>query len=305
MAIFITNFALPRLLPGSPIKTLAGESVGELTEDERNEILATYHLDKPLAEQFAIYVKDFFTLNWGTSFSKRESTVVVIMRALPWTVLLSVSNLVISTMVGCYFGLKSALKRKTQKDKSYIVVISILSSIPTFWLGMTLLAFFGVKLNWFPIGNASSLWADYHGVRFIIDVLHHLILPLTAMVLTTLTTFFIATRNGTLKVISENYVELAKFRNIPKRKIKYQYILRNALIPVFTIFMVELGFVFSGSIVIESIFSYPGIGSIMHNAVLSRDYPLVQYSFLVVSLMVVFASFLSDVCMKYIDREVM
>ena len=301
--VILSNFLIPRLMPGSPLKTIAGESVGELSEKEKQSVLEAYDFDKPLYYQFINYVKNFFTLNWGTSFSKNDKITTVLMRALPWTLLLSISNLIISSVLGSYLGYKSAIKRKEKKDLKYMFIMSAISSLPTFWVGMTFIAVFSVFFKWFPLGHAYSLWKNYKGIVYILDVIWHLTLPLLTLTISTLMSFFVAMRYGVLTVISEDYIKMAKLRNLPDKRIKFTYIIRNSIIPVFTVFMIEFGYILSGSVIIETIFSYPGVGNIMYNAVLSRDYPLVQYSFVTVSFMVIFANFLADKMYSKIDTK--
>lgn len=133
------------------------------------------------------------------------------------------------------------------------------------------------------------------------DVLHHLALPLFTLVITSLMTFFTTSRYSVLKTINQDYVSMARVRGIPKKRVQFCYVMRNALIPVFTVFMLDLGYILSGSVVVETVFSYPGLGSLMFQAVSGRDYPLMQYSFLVVSIMVIVMSFLADMLYKKID----
>lgn len=299
--VIVMNFFLPRLLPGSPIAHIAGGSDGGLTLTERENIKAAYGLDKPMAVQFKDYLVDFFTFNWGTSYTKNEKISTIIARAMPWTLLLSISNLILSTGAGCYLGFLSAVKRKDKKDLKYMVGVSAISSMPLFWVGMTFVAIFSVTLSWFPLNGAYSLWAGNTGIAWVFDVLWHLVLPLLTLATSTIMTFFIAMRYGVLTVISEDYIMMARLRGLSEKRVKLSYIFRNAVIPVFTVFMTEFGFILGGSVVIETIFAYPGLGKLMYDAVSVRDYPLVQYTFIIVSLMVILANFIADVLYSKID----
>lgn len=294
IALLIVNFALPRFMPGSPLKHVAGDAVGELTAADRMNLLSAYGLDKPLWQQFFLYIRDFFTLNWGTSFVKKESITAILLRAAPWTLLLASANLILSTFIGAWLGRRSALKRGEGKDRRYVVGVALMSSIPIFWVCIVLLSLFAAKWRLFPLGGAVDLWHKHSGIAWVVDVVHHLTLPLLAMVFGTITTYFIAMRQGTLRVINNSYVELARLRNISEDRVRRWYITRNALTQVFTIFMIDVGYLFSGSLVVESVFSYPGLGQVMTEAVFNRDYPLIQSSFLAISLLVLASSYLSD-----------
>lgn len=300
-AVITLNFFLPRWLPGSPIAQIIGENVGEMLPEERERILETYHLNDSLAEQFMEYVKNIFTLDWGISYSKKQPIKDLIFSAIPWTLLLCGTNLVFSTLLGTFLGTVSAMLRKKKKDIKIVGLMAVLGSIPSFWIGMVLISFFGVKLGWFPIYGAYSVVKKYTGAAKIWDILQHLVLPTVTMTIVSLMSFFTTSRVSVLETIHQDYVTLAEMRGIPNKRIRLFYIMRNAMIPVFTVFMMEVGYVLSGSVVIESLFSYPGIGYLLYNAVLSRDYPLMQYGFLLTSVMVILASWLTDILYAKID----
>ncbi|MCI7812556.1 MAG: ABC transporter permease [Lachnospiraceae bacterium] len=300
-AVITLNFFLPRCLPGSPISQIIGENVGGMLPEERERILETYHLNDSLPEQFIEYIKNIFTLDWGISYSKKQPIKDLIFDAIPWTLLLCGTNLILSTVLGTVLGTASAMLRKKKKDLKIVGLMTILGSMPSFWIGMVLISFFGVKLGWFPIYGAYSVVKKYTGVAKILDILRHLVLPVITMTIVSLMSFFTTSRVSVLETIHQDYVTLAEMRGIPKKRIQVFYIMRNALIPVFTVFMLEVGYVLSGSVVIESLFSYPGIGYLLYNAVLSRDYPLMQYGFLITSVMVILASWLTDVLYCKID----
>lgn len=302
IAVVITfNFFLPRWMPGSPVAQIIGENVGEMIPEERERILEAYHLNDSLGKQFAEYVKNIFTLNWGLSYSKKQPIKDLIFSAIPWTILLCGTNLIISTLLGTLIGTISAMLRKKKKDIKIVGLMAVIGSVPSFWIGMVLISLFGVKLGWFPIYGAYSVVKKYTGWAKVLDILHHLVLPTITMTIVSLMSFFTTSRVSVLEAIHQDYVVLAGMRGIPKRRIRIFYIMRNALIPVFTVFMLEVGYVFSGSVVIESLFSYPGIGYLLYNAVLARDYPLMQYGFLLTSVMVILASWLTDVLYAKID----
>ncbi len=224
------------------------------------------------------------------------------LQALPWTLLLAGCNLILSTLIGTLLGAASAfLRKKKRKDLPIVLILTLLSSLPVFWIGMVLLSTFWSKLNWFPIYGAYSMfqnnsWSCCHWRRvtsscFAIVYLGHYFFD----------DFFTTSRYSVLKTINQDYVSMARVRGIPKKRVQFCYVMRNALIPVFTVFMLDLGYILSGSVVVETVFSYPGLGSLMFQAVSGRDYPLMQYSFLVVSIMVIVMSFLADMLYKKID----
>lgn len=300
-AVIILNFFLPRMLPGSPIAQLAGEEVGSMTQGERERILSAYDLDKPLAVQFFTYIKNIVTLDWGISFSKKQPITDLLKAAIPWSLLLVGCNLILSTILGTFLGALSAVLRKKKKDMKLMLLVILCSSLPAFWIGMIFISVFSVSLGWFPVYGAYSMWSGLEGWAYVKDVMKHLILPVTTMTIVSISIFFTTSRYSVLETIHQDYVLMAKVRGIPKKRVRFCYMMRNAMIPVFTVFMMELGSVLSGSVVIESVFAYPGLGNLLYNAVLSRDYPLMQYGFLVSSFMVIAASLLTDILYSRID----
>lgn len=221
--------------------------------------------------------------------------------AIPWTLLLVGCNLILSTILGTFLGALSAALRKKKKDMKLMLLVILCSSLPAFWIGMIFISVFSVGLGWFPVYGAYSMFSGLEGWAYAKDVFGHLVLPVTTMTIVSISVFFTTSRYSVLETIHQDYVFMAKVRGIPKKRVRFCYMMRNALIPVFTVFMMELGSVLSGSVVIESVFAYPGLGNLLYNAVLSRDYPLMQYGFLVSSFMVIAASLLTDILYSRID----
>ncbi|MCL2110911.1 MAG: ABC transporter permease [Clostridiales bacterium] len=300
-AMVALNFFLPRMMPGSPATRLASDSGYAVTAEEREQILGFYNLDKPMGEQFAMFLEDLVTLDWGRSFSKKQPIFDLIKAALPWTLLLAVCNIAIASVIGTFLGALSAFMRKRGRDKPLVIGMMALSAMPAFWIGMMLLSVFGVRLGWFPLFGAYSMWGDYTGMAYVADVLRHLAMPLATSVLASLAAFFTTARYGVLNTMEHDYIRMARMRGVPDARVKTFYIMRNGFIPVFVVLMTQMGFILSGSLVIEKIFTYPGLGLLLADAVVARDYPLMQYAFLMTSIMVAITMFLADVLHYKLD----
>ena len=253
--IVVVNFFLPRLMPGSPIKTLTGEDVGSLTAAEKQGVLAAYDLDKPIGRQFVLYLRNLVTLQWGNSYSKRQPIWLLIRGRVGWTLLLAGANLLISTLVGTFLGVFAAAHRQSRRGTAALMGSAIISSLPPFWLAMILLSVFGVQLGWFPLYGAYDLWGKYTGLARVQDILRHLALPLLTLVLTSFMMFFTTARYGALQVLGEDYLKMAAMRGIPRGRIRRAYVLRNTWIPVFSMVMLDVGYLLSGSVLIETVFS--------------------------------------------------
>lgn len=300
-AVIVVNFLIPRMLPGSPLRTLVGENAGDLTAAEKMGILEVYHLNDPLPVQFGYYLRDLFTLNWGNSYAKRQPIADLIWSRLGWTLLLAGSSMILSALIGTALGAWSAFHRKKSRDVPLVLTTAVVSSVPPFWIAIILVAVFGVKLGWFPVYGAYSMWENYTGLARVGDILHHLFLPLFTMVVTSLMSFFTTSRCSTLQILEEDYVKMARLRGISRKRVAFCYVVRNALIPVFTLFMMDVGYLLSGSVVIETVFSYPGLGTLMQEAVMARDYPLMQYTFLLSAVVTIAALFLADLLYHRVD----
>jgi peptide/nickel transport system permease protein len=298
------NFALPRMLPGSPLAYLAGEEIGQLSLAERNELLVRYNLDRPLPVQYVHYLHDLVTLQWGDSYSKKEPIRNVLWRRIPWTLLLAFSSIVLSAVIGAVLGVRAAVNRGKWSDIRMLLTVSLLGSFPSFWLGMVLIAVFAVKLNWFPVYGAYTVGAGFTGFAKLADILLHMSLPLVTLTILSVGRYFLAMRYSLIEVMGEDFIILAKAKGLSEWVIKYKYIMRNALLPFVTVLMLDLGFILSGATVVETVFAYPGLGRLMYEAVLARDYPLLQYNFLVVAIIVIIFNYLADQLYVYIDPRV-
>lgn len=304
IGVIVLNFFIPRLLPGSPVGALLGDDPGSMTAAEKMGILQAYHLDRPMWEQFFLYLKEFFTLNWGHSFSRRQPIIDLIRAATGWTILLALVNLLISSALGIILGAVSAIHNKKIHGLVLLLGTTLFSSLPTFGVGIFLIAIFSIELGWFPLYGAYSMWSNYQGLRAVADVFWHMFLPILAMVINSLMMFFITARFGVLNTITKDYVHMARVRGISNRRIFIWYIMRNTMVPVFTIVMMDIGYILSGSVIIETVFSYPGLGMLMHNAVSARDYPLIQYTFLLASFVTIAALFFTDILYHRIDPRI-
>lgn len=298
------NFLLPRLMPGNPLVFLAGEDVGFMSSAEKDAILDKYGLNDSILEQYGTYIKNIFTGDFGYSYQQKRPISELLMERLPWTMLLTGLGLVLSTVIGVMFGAISAWRRGTNTDANLLTVFMFLSAMPSFWVGMILVSIFSAQLGWLPVFGAESAWSNYTGMDRFFDIGKHLILPLATLILISVTSTFMIMRYSMLNVLGEDYIMMAKAKGVKEKVIKYKHAMRNALLPVATVFMLSLGFILGGATVIETVFAYPGVGRLMFESVLSRDYPLIQATFLIITFSVVIANFLADLIYPLLDPKV-
>lgn len=298
------NFFLPRVMPGDPLKFIVGEDIVMMTAEEKQEILEKHGLDKPINEQYVNYIKTILKGDLGYSYRASKPVVDIISERLPWTLLLSFINIVISTIIGIILGTIAAWNRGKTIDIVLNNLFVFFQSMPSFWIGMILIAIFGAKLGWFPIFGAQSMWINYAGITKMLDIAKHLILPTMTLVILSVSSIYLTMRYSMIDILGEDYILMAKMKGLTDKKIRYVHAMRNALIPVVTIVMLNLGYMVGGATVIETVFSYPGMGRLLFEAVTNRDYAVIQGCFLMITVCVIAANIIADMLYPLLDPKV-
>lgn len=304
LAALTLNFFLPRLMPGNPLRFLAGEEVGLLSPEEIAAVQARYGLDRPLFEQYLTYLGNMLSGQWGYSFQLGKPVIDAILERLPWTLLLVGSSLLVATFFGIIVGAIAAWHRGRLLDTTALTGSILVDALPTFWLGMLLIAIFAVEFRWFPIFGAMTPWGPKSGWPYVVDILRHLVLPATTLTLASLSGTFLVMRYAMLDVLGQDYIRTARSKGVNERWVLLKHAVRNALLPVSTVVFLNLGFLIGGATVIETVFSYPGVGTLLYQAVLNRDYPVLQGAFLMLTISVIAANMLSDAVYPLLDPRV-
>jgi len=298
------NFMLPRMMPGSPLVFLAGEDVGFLSQAQRTDLLRSLGLDQPLWRQYVRYLGNLVTGNLGYSFQKGRPISEIIAERLPWTLLLVGLALLAATLIGVVWGTLVAWRRGSAFDLGSLGISMFFESTPSFWLGMIFIAVFAARLRWFPIFGAQTPGVSLAGWAMVANTAWHLALPLATLTLITIPGNFLIMRYSMLNVLGEQYIATAKAKGLAERTVIYRHAMRNALLPMATVVMLNLGFIASGATVIETVFSYPGVGRLLYEAVLNRDYPVIQATFFILTVSVIAANVLADLLYPLIDPRV-
>ncbi len=304
VAAISLNFFLPRLMPGDPLTLLAGEDVQNLTAEQRQQLLGQYGLDRPLPAQFALYVGNLARGDLGYSLRQKRPLGDILRERLPWTLLLTGTGLLLATSIGATLGAVAAWTRGRRTDVGLLSLFVVLESLPSFWLGMVLIAIFSVQLRLLPSFGAVTPWVRLDGLDRVADVLAHLALSLATLTLVQVGRTFLVMRYSMLGVLGEEYIRAARAKGLSESTLLFRHATRNALLPIATVFMLNLGFAVGGATVVETVFSYPGIGRLMYEAVLGRDYPVLQAGFLVITVSVVAANLLADLAYPLLDPRV-
>lgn len=298
------NFFVPRLAPGDPATALQQKFQGKLDPAALEAMKKAFGIsDAPLYRQYFDYLSDLAHGNLGTSIVYFPAPVSeVIGQALLWTLFLAGLSMVFAFGLGTLLGIYSAWNRGGKLDSIAPASFIFLGAFPYFWLAMLLLYVFGFLLGWFPIRHAyTDTMTPGFSWAFIGDMLHHAVLPAISIVAASLGGWLLSMRNTMIGVLSADYVTMAQAKGLPERDIMLKYAARNAMLPSITGFGMALGFVLSGSLLTEIVFSYPGQGSLLFEAVNAQDYFLMQGLFLAITVAVLAANWLVDIAYVILD----
>jgi len=306
--IISLNFALPRMMPGDPfLHNTGGE--GEVFTSHTMEQIQYYReyygLDKPIHLQYWNYLKELFNFDLGYSYYYKTSVIDIISKRLPWTILLVITALIFSLIIGILLGSFSAWRRNGWQDQSIYLILIVISEIPAFLIGIFLLVIFAAGFNLFPLAGSISHFVDYSS-RWgkIIDIAKHAFLPVMTLTIARTGGIYLLVRSSLSTVLTKDYIRTAKAKGLKEIRVKYMHALGNSILPLITRVSMQLGAMVGGSVLAESVFSYPGLGLLMRSAVSVRDYPLIQGIFLVLALMVMSTNFIADLLYKKIDPRV-
>jgi len=299
--ILALNFILPRLMPGDPITAIYGDALVEMTPEVEAYLLERYGLDRPLGEQFAVYLGNLARGDLGYSFYFRAPVTAVLAGALPWTLLLAGTSLVAAAALGIAWGVEAGWRRGRRFDRFSLTAALFLNGIPGFLLGILLLlalAFYG---QWFPLSGGTSPIPPYSGPAKIADILWHLFLPALTLTLAQLPRNFLLMRSTFLAVIREPYVLTARAKGLKEPLIRYRHCLRGALPPVVTRLGMSIGLLFTGVLFVEVVFAYPGLGHLFYLALQHHDYPTVHGCLLLITVCVLVFNLFADLISIKLD----
>jgi peptide/nickel transport system permease protein len=303
-AAITLNFVIPRLMPGDPVQALLARTKQTATKQNIEAFRAAFGVDtkQGVLTQYWHYLTNVFHGQLGTSVSYYPAGVTtVIDTALPWTLVLVGTATVISFTLGTLLGVLTAWRRGTWVDK-LLPITAFFSAMPYFWLGSITILLFSVHLGWLPLSGAYDVnLPQTASVSFVLSVLKYGLLPAATIVISSVAGWLLGMRNVMLSTIAEDYVLLAEAKGLRSRRVIFGYAARNAILPNIASFALSLGFVVGGAILTEIVFSYPGLGYVLLQAVSNQDYPLMQGLFLIITLMVLLANLLADVAYVALD----
>jgi peptide/nickel transport system permease protein len=304
-ACLTLNFLLPRLMPGNPAEALIAKFHGRISELALKplEIAFGVNTHASLIQQYFDYLRNTASGNLGTSLSQLPTPVSqIISNALPWTLGLVGVTTLLAFVFGTGIGIVGAWRRGGWLDNVLPPVFVITSAIPFFWIGMLLIVAFSLHGPHLPSnGTFDSTMLPAFNLTFILNLLQHALLPAAAILITSIGLWILTMRNNMVTVLSEDYIKMARAKGLPGRRIMFDYAARNAMLPSLSGLAMSLGFVLGGSVLVEYVFNYPGLGFWLVQAVEGEDYPLMQALFLLITLAVLLAVLLTDVLNAVFD----
>lgn len=302
LAVIILCFLIIQLAPGSPIDLM---TIGYTPTEEMRAVLeATWGLDKPLHVQLWNYLCNMLRGDFGYSYMQGADVADVLADRLPKTFLLMFTSLVFSAIVGSLAGLYSARKMYSLSDNAIRIGALIGYSAPMFWIAQILILLFSVKLGWFPVSGMVSLRGNYEGFRRILDIAHHMVLPVVTLSFWFSAMMIRVTRTKMADVLQSDFIKTAIAKGASDHRVTFRHAFRNSLAPLVTVLGMEFGSMFMGACVIETIFAWPGTGKLMYNAVIQRDYNLITGLFFVISITVIIANLAVDIIYAVLDPQV-
>ena len=295
LGITLVVFAAMKLIPGDPIIALLQDSY---TEELAAELRVQLGLDRPLPVQYAIWLRDLFSGNWGTSIISRQPVLDEILQRLPITIELLILALFFALVISIPIGIVSAVKRNTMIDYGAMTFAMLGISLPEFFLGALLLIFFSLGLQWLPATGYVPFF------EYPVDNLRHMVLPALTLGMTRAALIARLMRNSMLEVIRQDYIDTARAKGLSEFIVINKHALKNALIPTVTVVGLQIGYLIGGAIIVESLFAIPGIGSFGIDGILQRDYPMVQAFSVVAASGFIFTNFVVDVVYTFLDPRI-
>jgi peptide/nickel transport system permease protein len=302
-AAIVLNFVLIHLAPGDPARTLAGES-GAATPEYVEQLRREFGLDRPLWEQLAVYVGKVARADLGYSYRHRQSVAGLIAERLPATLLLMGASLVLAVVGGVFLGVIAARRRGTWLGTAISVGSLVAYATPMFWFGLMLIVVLSVKLRWLPTYGMATIGSGATGLAYALDVAWHSVLPVTTLGLFYLALYTRLARVSMLEILTQEFITVARAKGLAEWRVVGYHGLRNALLGVVTMVGMQMAQLVGGSVVVETIFAWPGMGRLVFEAVAQRDYPMLLGVLLVSSLTVVVMNLVTDVAYGLLDPRV-
>lgn len=302
-AIAVINFLLVHAAPGDPAMVMAGEA-GAADPKFVEQLRQQFGLDRPLIEQLGTYLGQVATGDLGFSYRQQQSVWSLLLDRLPATLVLTLTSFGFALVVGIGLGTMAAMRAGTVRDSAITIVALLAYATPIYWVGLMLILLFSVQLGWLPSFGYETVGAGLTGFARLVDIAEHLVLPVLTLGMFYMAVYARMTRASILEVRDMDFVKTARAKGLSHNRVVFGHVLRNAILPVITVAGVQAGHLIGGSILIETVFAWPGIGRLAFEAVLQRDYQVLLGIFFVSSVMVIVFNILTDLIYSLIDPRI-
>jgi len=301
--IILINFLILHAAPGDPLSylTATGE---DISPEYRALLISRYGLDKPLHIQFLLYFSQILRGNLGVSYRWNQPVLHIILERAPATLMLMGTSFVLSVIIGVILGIRASLKAYSLGDNIIMSFSLIGFSIPVFWYALMMIIVFSLYLGWFPTQGMQTIIAEYTGLAHTLDVLKHLVLPVSTISVASIAGYARLTRASMLEVLRKDFITTAWSKGISSRKVYFKHAFKNAILPVITVVGLNMGSLLTGATLTESVFGWPGLGRLMFESIYTRDYPLLMGNMIIVSTLVVVSTLITDLLYSYFDPRV-
>lgn len=299
LAIIAINFFLPRLMPGDPIANILGENYLYASAEHIQKLRIELGLDLPLHQQFCHYLVDLLHGQWGMSYQYAQPIYDIIIYRMQWTLVLMIPSVLIGAAAGLVLGSVSGWNRGKRLDSVMTAILLLLYSTPGYWLAMLAVLIFAFYLDVLPLYGMLS--SESAGLEKIGDLLVHMVLPVTILSLYKASGSYLIMRSSVIQVLGDGYILTARAKGLDDAAILFKHVLRNALMPLITVFALDFGSMVSGALLVEIVFSWNGMGTLIYDAILARDYPLLDGCLLAISICVLVANLFADIVYSIFD----
>ncbi len=303
LAVVVLNFCLIHAAPGDPAQVIAGE-MGGASQEVLDQIRRLYDLDKPMMHQLAIYIGKVMQADFGHSFYFNESVSKLILQRVPATIILVFTALLLAVLAGTFLGVLSARKPNGLLNH-FVTVFSLAGyAAPVFWTGLMLILLFASAIPLFPVSGMIDVARPKQGLGYMLDVLHHLVLPAFTLAIVYMAQYSRLSRTSMIDALRADYIRTARAKGLSETVVVFKHALRNALIPVVTMVGLQFGHLFAGAVLVETVFGWPGLGRLVFESILRRDYPTLLGVLFFSALLVMLANIATDIAYRLVDPRI-
>jgi peptide/nickel transport system permease protein len=303
VAIAALNFVIVHMAPGDVADVMAGES-GAASAEYVADLKQRFGLDQPLIVQLFVYMGRMAQLDLGYSFRFGRPVASLIFERLPATLILAIPTLILAFIMGSVLGVVASRRVGTWRDAAISIGALVFYATPLFWIGLMLIILFSVKLGWLPTGGMETVGANYTGFAHVLDVGRHMLLPVVTLSLFYMAYYARLMRASMLEVFGQDFIATARAKGLSEGRVAYRHVLRNALLPVVTVLGLQVAHLLGGTVLVETVFGWPGLGRLAFDSVLSRDVNLLLGILLMSSILVVSTNIAIEALYRWLDPRI-